>query len=292
MPVQNARGIPLSGNTRIAASFILGCFLALAGLCAGELWDTDAFTPEDEYYLGRAVAASVLAVYRPWTENPAFTRYLNLICQSIAINSPLPAPFNGYHVIILDSDEFNAFATPGGHILISRGLAASAPSEDALAGLIAHELAHIQLRHGIQMIAEMRFFDEVDEMAEQARDFARRGSAAGQQAAEKAAALRASVSGIMDAFIKNGYSQEHEFAADAAAVQLLAGAGYDPAGLREMLEVLRRVQSSHSGGFNTTHPSPARRIAGISGLALTGGPENRSARKARFQRFFAAGGED
>jgi predicted Zn-dependent protease len=281
-------------KTRIAASLILGCFLSLASLCADDLWDTDtpAFTPEDEYYLGRAVAANILEIYRPWTANPGFTYYLNLICHSIAINSPGPDAFNGYHVIILDSDEFNAFATPGGHILISRGLATNAPSEDALAGLIAHELAHIQLRHGIQMIDELRFMDEMDAMAEQARKFANRGSAAGQQSAEKAAALRASVSGLMDAFIKNGYSQEQEFAADAAAIQLLAGAGYDPAGLREMLEVLQQVQSSRSGGFNTTHPSPGERINNISGIPGAGSansPGNRSLRESRFHQLFAAG---
>ena len=284
----------MSRKTRPGTTFILGCFLSLAGLFADEPWDTDgaAFSPEDEYYLGRAVAASILETYRPWMGNPGFTHYLNLICQSIAINSPRPDPFNGYHVIILDSGEFNAFATPGGHILITRGLAESAPSEDALAALIAHELAHIQLRHGIQMIDEMRFFDEVDEMAQRAQEFARRGSAAGQQAAEKAAALRDSVSGMLDALIQNGYSQEQEFEADAAALKLLAGAGYDPAGLREMLEVLRRVQGSHSGGFNATHPGPARRIASINAIQsaeFTGGPETRSAREARFKRFSISG---
>jgi predicted Zn-dependent protease len=171
-------------------------------------------------------------------------------------------------------------------------LVESARSEDALAGIIAHELAHIQLRHGMRLIEAMRPFSEMDEIAQQARDFARRGSAAGQAAAERAAALHDSVSGMLDALIKNGNSQEQEFEADATAIGLLAAAGYDPEGLREMLEVLRRVQGSHSGGFNSTHPSPARRIANISDIQSgesRGGPETRSAREARFKRFFGAG---
>jgi predicted Zn-dependent protease len=215
------------------------------------------FTPEDEYYLGRAVAANILSIYRPWNQNTELTRYLNRICQTIAINSPQPEMFNGYHVIILDSPEYNAFATPGGHILITRGLVGAATSEDMLAAVIAHEFAHILFKHSTGIIADMRLNDELVATANRAGGIAARESL---QAA-RAVLLRDSASKLVDTMVRSGYSQQQEFEADTAAITLLAASGYNPEALMEMLRVLQRVQNSQRGGFGATHPSPADRIA-------------------------------
>ena len=220
------------------------------------------FTLRDEYYLGRAVAANILATYRPYTGNPELTRYVNLICQALTINSSRPASFNGYHVMILDSSEFNAFATPGGHIFLTRNLVSAATSEDMLAAIIAHELAHITLRHGVALIDEMRVTDDMTATAERAAEFSGRDSNAVRQAMY----FRNSVSTAVDAMMKNGYSQAQEFEADREAVALLAASGYNPAALLEMLRILQGVQASQQGGFNTTHPSPAQRIANVQGI--------------------------
>jgi predicted Zn-dependent protease len=128
----------------------------------------EVYTPEDEYYIGRAVAANILAAYKPYTMNPQLTHYLNLICQVLVVNSSMPAIYNGYFVTILNSSELNAFASPGGHIFITKGLIEEVHSEDALAGIIAHELAHIMLRHGMKIINETRFESEIDSMAQRA----------------------------------------------------------------------------------------------------------------------------
>jgi predicted Zn-dependent protease len=166
--------------------------------------------------------------------------------------------FNGYHVIILDTAEFNAFASPGGHIFLTRGLVEAAPSEDALAGVIAHELAHILLKHSIKIIGDMKLNEEMTTMANRAADLVGRNSAA-----ERVLLFRNSVSAMIDAMLKNGYAQPQEFEADNTAMALLAASGYDPGGLMEMLRVLQRVQGSQRGGFNSTHPSPEQRIANI-----------------------------
>jgi predicted Zn-dependent protease len=216
----------------------------------------DEATLKDAYYLGRAVAANILAAYRPYTQNQELTSYLNRICRTIAINSPQPEIFNGYHVIVLDTPEFNAFATPGGHILITRGLVEAATSEDMLAAVIAHEFAHILLMHGMGIIADMRLNDELAATANRAGQIASRES----QEAARAVLFRNSVTKLADVMMKNGYSQTQEFEADAAAITLLAASGYNPGALLEMLRILQRVQSSQRGGFNTTHPSPADRI--------------------------------
>jgi len=209
----------------------------------------------DAYYLGRAVAANILAAYKPYTANVNLTRYVNSICQTIAINSVYPDFFNGYHVIILDSQEFNAFASPGGHIFLTRGLVEATGSEDMLAAIIAHELAHIMLKHSLSIIEDIRLHDEMSEMAERATQFA-----GNSEAAAKLTYFRNSVAATIDALVRNGYSQDQEFEADIGAVVLMAAAGYNPISLLEMLNVLQKVQSSQKGGFNITHPSPADRI--------------------------------
>jgi len=217
-------------------------------------------TPQDAYYLGRAVAANILAAYRPYTANQELTRYLNRICQTLVINSSQPASFQGYHVVILDSTEFNAFATPGGHVFVTRKLVETATSEDMLAAVIAHELAHIMLKHGIKLVDNMSLSNEAAIAANKGADLA--GNSA---AARRLMLYRNSVTQIADTMMKSGYAKPQEFEADVMAAELLAASGYDPKALLEILKILQQVQPSQRGGFNTTHPSPSERIANAQG---------------------------
>jgi len=214
-------------------------------------------TLEDAHFLGRAVAAHIFAMHEPY-RNPELTRYVNLICQVLVINSPRPVAFRGFFVTVLDTPEFNAFATPGGHIFLTRGLVEAAESEDMLAAVIAHELAHVMLDHGLSMIREMAFVDDAARMARRAADFAGGGAEA-----ERLMDFRDSVSAIFDALVRNGYSREQEFAADRKALELLAAAGYNPEALLYMLRILEQRQGENPGGLLDTHPSPAERIANV-----------------------------
>ena len=231
---------------------------------------TEEISPEDEYYLGRAVAANILGRYNLWTGNPALTNYLNYICQALVINSSKPEIYNGYHVAILDTNEINAFATPGGHIFLTRGLIASASSEDALAGVIAHEIAHIQLQHGIRAIRADRRNEIIASAGLAIATPVARGveNVAGRVAGVIAPVYEVeglddifslSVDDIVDTML-TGYSQAWEYEADAAALNILASAGYNPRGLLEILEGLKTAQDNNPGGFNSTHPSPEERI--------------------------------
>jgi len=214
----------------------------------------EAITPEQEYYIGRAVAANILSNYRIWNGSRAMTAYLNRICAAITINSPRPNVFNGYHVAILDSNEINAFATSGGHIFITRGLINAAKSEDALAGAIAHEIAHIQLQHSIKAIRTSRITQALMVTGVSAA-----GAATGLSVNELTDIFNESVGQIVSTLVNNGYSQTQEFEADNTAMRLLASAGYSPSGLIDMLRELRVIQTG-SSGFGKTHPTPARRI--------------------------------
>jgi predicted Zn-dependent protease len=219
----------------------------------------EEITPEQEYYIGRAVGANLVKNYKVYTKNAALTAYLNKICAAIVVNSPKPEIFNGYHVFVLDSDEINAFATSGGHIFVTRGLIGCTNSEDALAAVIAHEIAHIQLQHSIKAIKTSRITQALMITGTSA------ANAAGQylNMRELTDIYDESVGNIVTTLVNNGYSQTQEFDADGLALFLLASAGYTPSSLIEMLQSLEQNQPKHPGGFNKTHPEPARRISNV-----------------------------
>jgi predicted Zn-dependent protease len=239
-------------------------------------------TPEQEYYIGRAVAANILKTYSLWNGSGALTAYVNRICNAIVINSPRPDIFKGYHVAILDSNEINAFATSGGHIFITRGLVSSAKSEDALAGVIAHEIAHIQLQHSIKAIRTSRITKALMVTGASAA-----GAVSGYDPKEMADIFNETVGDIVGTLVNNGYSQMQEFDADNTALSLLAGAGYNPSGLLEMLRELQKIQKGQSGGFNKTHPTPDKRLKAAE-KAMSLQPQITDTGSYRRARFAAA----
>jgi predicted Zn-dependent protease len=251
-------------------------------ISAGE----EDFSSEDAYHIGRAAAAHILQRYRLYTANPTLTAYLNLICGALAVNSPAPDWYNGYHVEVLDSPVLNAFSTPGGHIFITRGMAAAAVSEDMLAAIIAHELAHIQLEHGIEKIKHIRLVQDLQNTSNTAARIALREASV----AERSMVFQESVSGMVNVLFQNGYSQLQELDADAWALSLLSAAGYDPQSLVELFRLLERGQANQAGGFDTTHPLPLQRIAAVEkDLEKYPAPATRSFRQKRFTRVMNQG---
>ena len=214
----------------------------------------------DAYNIGRDVAASILSTYNLLDANPELTNYVNRICQALVINSPKPAVYNGYHVAVLNSNEVNAFASPGGHIFLTRGLVESAKSEDALAAVLAHEIAHIQLHHGMRAIQSSR------DMEDWLSQFSSSGA---RQISDR---------------LNAGFSRVQEFDADINALSILAASGYNPQGLIDMLKELDKLQSGRSGGFNNTHPSPSSRLvnAGVAVNRYANAPDNSRFRQKRF----------
>lgn len=205
-------------------------------------------SPEDSYYIGRTVAANILTNYRVYNDRK-LQKYLNKICNTLVINSDDPYLYNGYHVVILDAPyEVNAYSTPGGHILVTRGLIDCADTEDALAAVIAHEIAHIQLKHSLDSIKASRFKDTLDAI----------DSAFSDDSMEDVS------DDIISSMVGSGFSQGQEYDADEKAVQLMAAAGYQPSAMISMLEEMKSFEKSASkSGFFKTHPSPSSRITNI-----------------------------
>jgi predicted Zn-dependent protease len=242
------------GGSQSLGSDVSGALSQMDGSLAAA--DDDLF-PLDAYFLGRAVAANIISRYRPYVKKPEAEQYLNKICAAIAINSPMPDIYNGYHVMILDSAELNAFATSGGHIFITRGLVETLATEDAVAAVFAHEIAHIQLQHSVDLIKSMRITRDLSTAANRAAGIAARAASV----SERKTLFDNAVRDMVTTLIINGYSREQEFQADIYAIKLLTLAGYSPASLLDVLGVLQRTTAP--GGFNDTHPSPAQRIDNI-----------------------------
>lgn len=218
---------------------------------------TEQITPENEYYIGRATAAIILNDYDLYNE-PNLTKYLNKICGAITINSEKPDLYNGYYVAVLDSDEINAMATPGGHILITRGLLKCTSNEEELASVIAHEIAHIQKQHSISAIKTSRFKDLSLNVASLAIN-----ESDNDEVKQMMSVFGDSVDDVVSSLVLNGFSQEQEFEADAYALELLNNAGYNPHSIVNMLKTLEQNQANHKRGFVKTHPEPKKRIKKI-----------------------------
>jgi predicted Zn-dependent protease len=236
-------------------------------------------TPEQEYYIGRTVGAVIVNKYRPYP-NAEANEYLNLLGQTLAQASDRPETFGGYHFLILDSGEINAFAAPGGLIFVSRGMLRNCKSEDAVAAVLAHEIGHVQLRHGLQSIDRSRLTQALTTLAaEGAKTFGKK------ELADLTRAFEGSITDITSTMINNGYSRAFEREADAAAIQILSRVGYDPNGLVAMLSEMEKNLKPGGLDFAKTHPSPRSRIDDIRSLNVGGKPyQEVSARQARFRK--------
>lgn len=239
----------------------------------------EEFTPEQEYYLGRSVGAVILGRYRPYVSDP-LNRYVNVLGQSLAQASDQPALFGGYHFLVLDSEEINAFATPSGLVFVTKGLLKCCQSEDGLAAVLAHEIGHIQLRHGMQAIEKARVTEALATIAlEGTKAFGKRELAA------LAENFGGAISDIAATLINSGYSRAFEYEADRAAVQIVRRLGYDPNALPEMLAVMAGRLKPGGLDFARTHPPPAERISELKKAGLSFAPVKPiPARQKRFQK--------
>ncbi|MDP2791128.1 MAG: M48 family metalloprotease [Rectinemataceae bacterium] len=213
-------------------------------------------SPEEEYYVGRAVAASIFSSYPPY-DSPGLNNYLNKLGQGLSLYSSRPAIYEGYRFIVLDSEEVNAFASPGGHVLVTRGLLRLATSEDELAAFLAHEVAHIALGHGLASVQGARITQIASTYAIDA------GNASGGDVGAFTAVFGDSISELAKILVISGYSQAYESQADLEARRIIAAAGYDPNALARLVNHLPSGSRDNASGFAVTHPQPQSRLEAL-----------------------------
>ena len=246
---------------------------------------TEDFTPEQEYYIGRTVAATVLGMYKPWDIQKA-NDYLNTLGRSLSQASVLPETFKGYHFLIMDTDEINAFGAPSGFVLVSRGLLRCATSEDEVAAILAHEIGHVSLKHGMSAISSSRKTEALLEIAK---------FAASSSGNDILSGLTASFGGVIGDIVKtmvtSGYSRDLEKQADLEGIRILHDVGYDPRALVRVLTAMETKLKPGGKDFAKTHPDPEVRIAYLNDAIKGQTPVTPAAAaqvKARAARYQAA----
>lgn len=212
-----------------------------------------------EIELGRAATAAVGKQY-PLDRNVALTHYVALVGNTVAVQSERPDM--RYVFCVLDTMEVNAFAAPGGYIFVTRGSLAMMRDEAMLAGVLAHEVGHVAVRHHAESIKKQKRTEGQKEMLMAAGDVGL--SRAGGTAGSTLRAFTPLFNGLADVVVEGvlkGHSREEEMEADKVGFKYALRAGYDPAGLKEFLAAMvSRGAAGTTSTFFSTHPALPERI--------------------------------
>jgi len=223
------------------------------------------FSEEDEIGLGQAATASFLGA-SPLHADASLQRYVNRVGRWIALHSDrpdLPWTFS-----VIDTETINAFALPGGSIIVSSGLLKRLNSEAELAGVLAHEIAHVVKKHQITAIQsgmQADFWKNVGTSV--AADRVKIGGGAVGSAVGSVAKpyiLDAAGNLIKDGFFLRPLDRGLESEADQLAIVLATRSGYDPYGLVGALQMLAQNKGGgDAASIFSTHPSATDRLADL-----------------------------
>jgi len=203
----------------------------------------------EEIRFGREVAARILGRY-PLYENDAVMKYVNLVGRSLAMNSSRPEL--EFRFAVLNTDEINAYAAPGGYVFLTRGALMRMKDEAELAGVLAHEISHIANKHVVR---------ELSIKAKEGSSTAGLARMIGGSSEAARATFSQAVDKAVDMLFTSGYKREDEIDADRTAMQLGTLAGYDPLALVRYFETLKAAKGAKAEILTGTHPSFDDRIS-------------------------------
>jgi predicted Zn-dependent protease len=220
----------------------------------------NSFSPAQDVQLGRQAAAQVRQQL-PMLNDRATENLVEGIGARLvaAVPARFRQPGFRYSFDVVNQRDINAFALPGGPMFLNRGMLQAARTDDEVAGVMAHELSHVVLRHGTLQAAKAQKF-QLGAIAGQVL-----GSIVGGRKGEIIA--QGSQIGLGTYFMK--YSREYEREADLLGAQIMARAGYDP---RQMANMFRTIQQQGGGQgpeWLSDHPDPGNRYAAINREATT-----------------------
>lgn len=217
-------------------------------------YDDNKYTPAEDVQIGQEAAAEVRREY-PMLNDAAAERFVDRIGRRLAGNIP-PAyqqpPFR-YSFDVVNMREINAFALPGGPMFVNRGMIEAAGSEAEVAGVMAHELAHVVLRHGTLQASKAQKF-QIGAIAGQIL-----GAIVGGNAGSVIA--QGSQFGLSAYFLK--YSREYEREADILGAQIMARSGYDARAMATMFDRIEAEGGSRGPEWLSSHPNPGNRSEAI-----------------------------
>jgi hypothetical protein len=208
---------------------------------------------ESEVRLGRQLAAEVDKEAK-FVDDPIITEYVNRVGQNIVLHSDAKVPFT---IKVIDSDEVNAFALPGGFFYVNKGLILAADNEAELAGVMAHEIAHVCARHAMENEAKLRAIN-IGMLA---------GILLGGPILSN---VLYNGGGFFEGMALLKFTRAAEAEADRLGVQYMWAAGYDPNAMATMFEKLEAKNKKKPGTISKMfmdHPAPADRRAAAIALA-------------------------
>lgn len=209
-------------------------------------------SPEKDVALGRQLANEVDRQAK-FIEDPVITEYVNRVGQNVVLHSDAKVPFT---IKVIDSDEANAFALPGGFFYVNKGLLLAADNEAEVAGVMAHEIAHVAARHSAENQTKGNLLQY--------------GAIVGSIFLGGIPGLifnNTAGLGLLAAFLR--FSRGAEVEADKLAAQYLYAAGYDPNAQSTMFEKLLAQSKKKPGLISkafSTHPQNADRMQASRGL--------------------------
>src|SRR6202171_3328473 len=232
----------------VAMAIVLMPFAAFAQTQI--VYHENKYKPTDDVKLGRQAAAEAERQF-PLLHDAEVEAYVEKVGQRLVAS--IPAEFQHpefrYYFKVLNARDINAFALPGGPMYVNRGMIEAARNEGEMAGVMAHELSHVALRHGTAQATKAQKY------AVGAGIAGILGTILGGPAVGQLAQLP-----IGAYFLR--YSREYETEADLLGARIMANAGYDPRDLANMFRTIE-AQGGGGGGFLSDHPSPKDRYARI-----------------------------
>ena len=226
---------------------------------------------DKEIALGRRLAMEVEQQAK-MVEDPIVTEYVNRVGQNVVLNSDAKVPFT---IKVIDSDEVNAFALPGGFFFVNKGLLLAADNEAELAGVMAHEIAHVAARHAMENQGKGTLINY--------------GAMAGIIfGGPIVSTILQNGGGIMAGLAGLKFTRGAEMEADSLGVQYLYASGYDPTAMSTMFEKLasqnKKKASSLTKLFSTHPQSVDRRDSSLALVARFPEKEEYIISTSEFQR--------
>jgi Zn-dependent protease with chaperone function len=236
------------------ASVVLASCLCTLHLAAQTIikLPKNKYSPQQDVELGREAAAEVRKQY-PIIKDESIARYLSTLGERLVAAAPpeLKQPVYEFAFTPVNLKEINAFALPGGPMFVHRGMFDAAASEGEVAGVMAHELSHVLLRHGTANATKAQNpWMQLAQMAG-AVGGSMVGGVAGQAISE------GSQFGLGTVLLR--YSRDFEKQADLLGAQVMARAGYDPRSLAHMFETIARQGGASEPQWLSDHPNPGNR---------------------------------
>jgi hypothetical protein len=217
------------------------------------------FSPEQEYFLGRAVAASAVKEYG-LDPDPTRQEMVRLIGASIVrLADRVRGTHGGWHFAVLGGTKANGVSGPGGFVLVTRGAIDLCRNEDEVAAILAHEIAHVALKHGEAVLRRSRDFQAaLEKLVEKVRRPVP-GPDGCNICPDVAKLLGEASTGLAKLLNVDGYGSDYELEADWEASLFLCEVGYRASALAEYLEVLPTREAVRW----ETHPSSSGRIEAL-----------------------------